>query len=281
MIPAPATQPVVPAPGTQPPHRPRRPPARPRPRRRHRPSPPSHPSRRHRSRPPSSPRRPSRPPRPRRPSTRSREPPDAWIRDPPRGVGPAALRGPPRVHSTAQFAKESDGRFQIEDSNGWNGLPVVGLTSVWNLESRHREPIPSQPLRGYPPTTPLGRRKSMSRPGRNGRSAPGSPLSAGLTLLIIMSAGIGPARPQQAAGPVSADLMPAGPQPGIAVTGPPPAGVAPADAAPAGPAAAALSPDVQVVRFQSRASRGPRSRSSARTRRPCPRATAGACSPRA
>ena len=38
----------------------------------------------------------------------------------------------------------------------------------------------------------------MSRPGRNGRSAAGSPLSAGLTLLIVLSAGIGPARRSKA-----------------------------------------------------------------------------------
>ncbi len=87
----------------------------------------------------------------------------------------------------------------------------------------------------------------MSRPGWNGRSAAGSPLSAGLTLLIVLSAGIGPARAQQGPGPMPVELTPAGPAPGVAATGPPAAAAGPAGAA---PAPAGLSPDVQVVRFQ-------------------------------
>jgi uncharacterized repeat protein (TIGR01451 family) len=84
----------------------------------------------------------------------------------------------------------------------------------------------------------------MSRPGWNGRSAAGSALSAGLTLLIVLSAGVGPTRAQQGPGPTTVELTPAGPAPGVAATGPP------AAAAGATPAPAGLSPDVQVVRFQ-------------------------------
>ncbi len=96
----------------------------------------------------------------------------------------------------------------------------------------------------------------MSRPGRNGRSAAGAPLSAGLTLLIVLSAGIGPARAQQGPGPMpgrprrrQARLRPASPprdrsQPGRRA--PPAAGRCRAGARGRG----SCSPDVQVVRFQ-------------------------------
>ncbi len=95
----------------------------------------------------------------------------------------------------------------------------------------------------------------MSRPGRYGRFATGVTRSAGLTLLIVVTAGSIAVQAQPGPEQIAPGLAPAGSAPGVAVTGPPVAApgaaVEPAGAAEAGgPKAAALSPEIQVVRFQ-------------------------------
>src|SRR5262249_33912671 len=111
------------------------------------------------------------------------------------------------------------------------------------------------PARGRSPITALGRRISMSRPGRNGRFATGGRRPAGLTLLILMAAGAATVHAQPGPERGAPGVVPTGPPPGVAVTGPPiVAGettvVTPVGDPAAGPAVVALSPDVQVVRFQ-------------------------------
>src|SRR5579883_1728779 len=95
----------------------------------------------------------------------------------------------------------------------------------------------------------------MSRPGWNGRAATAAPRSAGLTLLIVMAAGGASVEAQQ--GPQGPPPAPAtlGAPPGAAVVAPPGAGgpavISPTEVATvAGTGALALSPDIQVVRFQ-------------------------------